>query len=375
VDDARRKPCARGGNARRKWLGVIVALATALALLASAGKAMNSIRGLGRSPAHSSAHNAVPGPLRGVPLVGRTGLKLLAADAPPVVIDIDRNTRSRVRGLRAISKPLVTLSAAGTNAVVRLDSGARQIGLPSANIYVIRRATSRAAELARAWEMGPSADGRAVWLKAYQTRSRCTLREMRLNGQLRRAPRRMDCASRLLHAGTETVISTGRSIIDPRNGRILSRRAGAWAKTRDLLLTSQPSRRRITLVDVKNGREWALTWPSNIGGADQAAVEPRGRLIALSFSDPAYEGSGTQVTDIWLLDVVTRRFQHLPNLPAAVSLKETSMAWTEDGRLVILGVSGGRGLVAVWRPGAERLAVRRIAVPPREIGSDAFVIW
>jgi hypothetical protein len=97
-------------------------------------------------------------------------------------------------------------------------------------------------------------------------------------------------------------------------------------------------------------------------------------LIAMDFADPAYQGSGTQVTDAWLLDPTTRRFSHLPGMPAAVSLKFTSMSWTTDGRLVMLAQIGSRDAVAVWRPGKKQIALRTVRLPVRESGSDTFAI-
>ena len=114
-------------------------------------------------------------------------------------------------------------------------------------------------------------------------------------------------------------------------------------------------------------------------------MHPSGRLVALSFSDPAYYLSATQVTDTWLLDLRSRRFSHLPDMPAVVALKGTSMTWTRDGRLAWLGETGpprdratlepARDVVAVWKPGQRRIAVRVVHLPERTSGSDAFVVW
>jgi hypothetical protein len=141
------------------------------------------------------------------------------------------------------------------------------------------------------------------------------------------------------------------------------------------------SREGLALVDLRTGERWQLRWPSEVGGPtsqggiDQSEVDPSGRRIAISFSDPAWQGGGTQVTDVWLLDPTTRAFQHLPDMPAAVSLKFTSMSWTGDGRLVMLAETAGRDVVAVWRPGQNRLAVRRVRLQERNSGSDSFVVW
>jgi len=130
------------------------------------------------------------------------------------------------------------------------------------------------------------------------------------------------------------------------------------------------------LTDLRSGKRWRLGYPSQIGdqgGTDQAAVQRDGKLVALSFSDPAYMSSGTQVTDVWLLDTTNRRFHHLPDMPAAVLLKFTSMSWT-NGRLVLLAETAQHDVAAVWRPGDKRIAVRRVKLPPRNSGSDSFVV-
>jgi hypothetical protein len=59
-------------------------------------------------------------------------------------------------------------------------------------------------------------------------------------------------------------------------------------------------------------------------------------------------------------------------MPAFVDLKFTSMEWTRDGRLVVLGESGGRGFIAVWRPVSAKLQVKRVRLPLRTRGSDSF---
>jgi hypothetical protein len=56
-------------------------------------------------------------------------------------------------------------------------------------------------------------------------------------------------------------------------------------------------------------------------------------------------------------------------MPARMVPKGTDVRWTADGRVVVL--SGN--LLAVWRPGQPRLAVRRVP-PPKGPGSG-FLIW
>jgi hypothetical protein len=106
-------------------------------------------------------------------------------------------------------------------------------------------------------------------------------------------------------------------------------------------------------------------------------VDPHGRYVALGFGDPAWQGR--QALDIWILDTETGKLEELPGLPAILALKATSMAWTSDGRLVLLARPldrdnrAGPDLVAVWRPGWRRLAVKTVHLPDRSRGgSDSF---
>jgi hypothetical protein len=81
-----------------------------------------------------------------------------------------------------------------------------------------------------------------------------------------------------------------------------------------------------------------------------------------------------QVLDVWVLDTRTDALTHLPDMPAYVHLKFTSMQWTRDGRLVLLGQDDERAFVAVWRKGQPQLAVKAVQLPRRSGGSDAFAV-
>ena len=172
----------------------------------------------------------------------------------------------------------------------------------------------------------------------------------------------------------------GSSIVDPATGRTLLRGGGIQALANGFALTGD-SKNGLAVTDVRTGERWRLASPSRVGGptsqggVDQAAVAPDGRLIAVSFSDPAWQGGGTQVTDVWLLNPASRRFQHLPGMPAAVALKATSMSWARGERLVMLAQTAQHDVVAVWQPGQLQLKVRRVRLPERNSGSDSFVVW
>jgi len=327
-----------------------------------------------RSSPAAMVSPALPKPLRGVPLIGATGLRLLVADDPPILFDVDTGRITPVSGLSVRGNPVLSVPAVGKEAVVWLDRRAPTKKVPTAEIYVVRRGGSTAKRIASGWDIAPAADNRAVWVKSFADTRHCFLRELALSGrQLRRRP--VPCSSRLIDGGSGALLVQGSSVVDPLTMRTLLRTGGVWAVAGNYALTSAGCCQPLTLTDLRSGKRRQLAWPSKITGVDQAAAQPNHKLVAVDFADPAYQGGGTQVTDAWLLDPATGRIVHLPDMPADVALKFTSMSWTSDGRLVWLAQTAGHDVVAVWRPGEKRIAARRARLPVRDSGSDSFVVW
>jgi hypothetical protein len=316
-------------------------------------------------PASSTGSPREPVPLRGVPLQGATGLQLVIADNPPLILDVDTGRVTPLRGApRQTHVVLWVVGVSGKGAVVMADTGL------DADAYGVFGASRRAVSLGKARNVWP-AEGRAVWLQRSVGRSRCTLRKVGLDGRRIRGPRPFPCATRSDGAGPSGVVVGRTRVIDPSTGRTMFKgRWGVLAVAKRHLVLAGPDK-QFTLVDRATGSEKLLEWPSVLAGMDAPAVDPRGRYVALAFADPAWNGGGRQVLDVWLLDTATAELTQLPSMPAFVSLKRTSMAWTDDGRLVLLGESR-RKLAAVWRPGQPRLALKQVRLPEPSAGSDSF---
>lgn len=363
----------------------LLALTSALAAAASAAgsnaaryEAASRERTFAASAPDVTAPLAPPPRLGGVPLMGSTGLRLLVANNPPFLLDVDTGRRTRIRGLDVRGHAVLSVLAVGKDAIVWLDRAPLTRRVPRAEIYVVRHGRTSATRLATAWQVAPAADGAGVWLTSYRDGRHCTLREVALDGRQLRSPRPVACSTQLIDAGGSALLVQGNSVVDPETRRTLLRSGGVWARAGHFVLTAADVQGPLTLTDLRTGARSRFRYPSQIGGQggrDQAVVEPRGERMALSFSDPAYELSGTQVTDVWLLETSNRRLQQLPDMPAAVRLKFTSMSWTSDGRLVFLAETHQDEVVAVWRPGQKRIAVRRVRLPARNSGSDSFVVW
>lgn len=328
---------------------------------------------------------ARPRQLHGVPLTAATGLELLVSADPPYLLDLDSGAVRPVTGLGVRGPgPVLSALAVGRDAVVWIDRRPLTRGIEKDGIFLVRHGATIATRIAVGSDVQPAADERSVWVKSFSDAHHCALRELNLAGRELRAPRPVPCSAALINPGAGALLVDGRSVIDPASGRVLLRTGSVWVIAHHLALTVGQPLHPLTLTDLRTGEHRALRWPSRIGGPqagpDEAAVDPRAKLIAVSFSDPAYELTGTQVTDVWLLDPTAGRWQQLPDMPADVALKFTSMSWTSDGRLVMLAQTPTRGpashdVVAVWRPGEESLAVRSVHIPARDSGSDSFIAW
>jgi hypothetical protein len=309
-------------------------------------------------------------------------LVLLVAADPPYLLDADTGRVTPVKGLSVHGPaPVLSVLAAGRDAVVWIDRRPPAAsGIPDDDIYLVRHGDAIATRIAAGSDVQPAAGGRSVWVKSFTGAHHCTVREIDLAGRHLRGPRPVPCPAALIDPGAGALLAEGRSVIDPASGRVLLRTSSLWAIAGHLALTAGEPMHPLSLTDLRAGTRRALRWPSLIGGTDEAAVDPSAKLIALSFSDPAYRGTGTQATDVWLLAPGTGRWQHLPGMPADVALKFTSMSWTSDGRLVMLAQTPTSGpashdVIAVWRPGQKSLAIRSVHIPARDSGSDSFIAW
>ena len=248
----------------------------------------------------------------------------------------------------------------------------------------LRRDAATATPVGRAADVVASRDGRGLWLWDQRDGRRCSLRKVGLDGRQRRPARRVDCHTQPV-ADTDLGLLVWAEgprpdepltvLVDRDDGRRLASYPVVHAVAGDLVLwgNEELDQGPFTLTDRRTGVDQRIPRPSRVGQAG-GLLSPDHRLLAVEFADPAWDGGPTQLMDVWLLDLWTRRWRQLPGMPVLAALKATSMAWTGDGRLLLLG-SFDRvgGALAVWRPGQDRLAVRRLRLPADRAGSDSFV--
>jgi hypothetical protein len=320
-----------------------------------------------------SSYGALP--LRGVPLVGRTGLRLLIADVPaPFVLDVDRGTIQPITGLPADGERAVTVVPVGNHALV-LSSRICDPCRPGYSAYLLRRGSTTATRLGTALQVVPSRDGQGLWMLSSRDASRCMIREVGLDGRPRRAARQVSCRTGLvaeLPAGllVSSTVAGGSdwhgALLRSDGGVVRLGDPQARPVVGNLVLSGADRHTPLVLHDVRTGASHRLRWPSRPDHAlGEVAGDPNGQLAIVEFAKYSPEHR----LDMWVLDATTRRWRHLPNMPARMVPKVTDVQWTADGRVVVLSSN----LLGVWRPGAPRLAVRGVK-PPKQPGGK-FLIW
>lgn len=290
-------------------------------------------------------------------------VRLLVASNPPFVLDVASGEVTRLAGVPPLERGTVRVVGVGGRAGVVIADGP---GSP--RLYGVSGRSARVAALGSGAYAWPAAAGGRAWI---QTRSAtgCRLRLAGLDGRTVRPPRRFPCATGSDPAGNGLGLVVGRTrIVDPHTGRDVVRVRSGIIAVAGTTLVLQPGPRTLRLHDARTGRERPLRWPSDLPYRDAPAVDPAGRFVALAFAAPA-----TQL-DVWLLDARTGRLTQLPGMPTIVALKRTSLAWTDDGRLVLLGEREveGKSFVAVWRPGWKRLLTKPVDLTGRSGASDSF---
>jgi hypothetical protein len=323
----------------------------------------------------------------GVPL-GSSGLRLLVADDPtPFVLEVDTGAIRPVTGLPAGDRS-THVESVGQDAVVVSRRDCRGSDCDADSVaYLVRHGSTVATRLGAAMDVQSSRDGRGVWLLSRQDATRCALGQVGLDGQPRRLALRMACEAVLIEelpAGLLVYGSASQGGGEPYSALLTS--DGALRRLPqvvdgvaggNLVLSTVEPGKLIALTDLRSGVSHRLPWPSGLEAHVMGLIggHPDGRLAHVAFY-PA-RSSAEQTLDVWLLDTTTRRWRQLPDMPLRLGPSKPQLRWTADGRLLLLAglANDPTSLVAVWRPGEPRIAVRRVKLPGPERGGFRFAIW
>jgi hypothetical protein len=311
--------------------------------------------------AGTAAGDRDPVPLQGVPLEGTTGIRLAIAAKASSVLELDSERATAIPGIPYVRRGFVwVVGVGGGNAVV----------IARDRVYGVR-ASGPASKLGPGSDAAPAPDTGSVWVKRRVRPSHCTLRRVRLDGRMLRAPRPMRCSWGAGAGGGLGMAVSSTRIIDPSTGRTVYKAPAEIVAVagKRIVLADRPGV-ALSVVDTVGGTRRRIDWPDTSGRLFLSAVSDR--FVALGFGNPSWTSEGRypddQYFDVWILDTQQARLTRLPGMPAFVALKFSNMTWTGDGRLVLIARSGGRYVVALWKPGQEQLHLKAMRLPARPDG-------
>jgi hypothetical protein len=338
-----------------------------------------------RDSSRASQAGAVPG----VPLQGPSGLRLLVANGATVfVLEVDTGAIQPVTGLPAGADRSTHVESVGRDAVVVSRRDCRGSGCDLDSVaFLVRHGQTTASRLGPALDVESSRDGRGVWLVGGEDATRCALRQVWLDGRQRQPARPVPCDAVLIEELPAGLLVYGPAGAGGGPYSALITTDGAFRRLPevvdgtaggDLVLSTVEPGKLVALTDLRGGGRHQLPWPSRLDDHVMGLVtgHPDGRLAAVGFY-PA-RGGAVQTLDLWLLDLTTRRWQQLPDMPLRLGPSKPQLGWTADGRLLLVAglAEGPAGVVALWRPGQPRVTARQVSLPAgKPEGGFRYVLW
>jgi hypothetical protein len=327
--------------------------------------------------------------LAGSPL-GRTGLRLVGSEngGRVSIVDVDSGRVDPVAQLDVSGPPnlgpylsLTPFRGGALAAVNHQTCGHCALTeddfLISANGVVRRLATRHFPALVGTIERSPIPGSTKEWVLTWPHSGACTLRLLPSAGSAVPVP----CGNLGGTYANDVVLWTHQDqvgiLVDPQTGAVRGH-LNATVRYDSIghgLAVEGPTTDsgNLSLVNLATHKRQSLGWPSRLQFGYQLFPDPAGPYVAIEFADPAYPGYSVpvsaneqtigQAADLWLLDTRTAALTHIPGFPILESLKQSGVAWTADGRLVIAARGGSfsqpdtRTVIGVWRPGQRTLAV------------------
>jgi hypothetical protein len=378
IDDARHR------QRRRRLAGVAAILAGALATVLVLGSPGGPSRATPPLRLSSSLTWLTGSPL------GATHLRLVASegDDPPSIIDVDTGRVTPLPQLDVPGPPnlgpylSLTPYRGGALAVVNHQACnycalTEDDFLVSASGTVHLLASRHFPAFLGTTERSPVPGSTAEWVLRWPRRGSCTLRLV----PSARPAVKVPCGNLGGVYENNVVLGTRNGptiLVDPRTGAVRGHLATTHRSDpigHGLAVEGPPSPEPggLTLVNLATGKRQGLGWPSRLYFSYELLPDPAGPYVAIEFGDPAYPGYSRpiggnaqtigQAADVWLLDTRTATLAHLPGFPILESLKQSGVAWSPDGRLVIAARGGSfaqsaaRMVIGVWRPGQPTVPV------------------
>ena len=225
-----------------------------------------------------------PGEWHGRHLGSHTGLRLVVADDPPFVLDVDNGSVTRLRG---VGNTLSVISVSDGAVVMAAEPGTPATNL---RLWAILGPGASPTPIGDGRDVVPASGNAGVWVTRIVRPRHCALMRIGLDGR-RSAARAFPCAWVIAPAASLGLVVHRTRIIDPRTGRkVFGSREGVLAVAgRRLLLGAGIRYRagfRLRVLNTAGGARRGFRWPSILADLETPQVDPRGRYVALPFADP-----------------------------------------------------------------------------------------
>ncbi|GAA4550664.1 hypothetical protein [Amycolatopsis samaneae] len=324
------------------------------------------------SPAPEASATPPTG-LAGLAATGGIGVRLALPTSPPAVFDADTGELAPLKGVPGGQRRTSLLRVGAT--LVLLDAPLCSARCEPSDVHVYPDLLGRPRSLGTTRSAAPGADRDSLWLIREDGQDTCRLQHVALSGKpfgpgttaSCHTVVRQETAQGLLIRVNGDGAQSEDVLIDPQTGRTLQQFPRIMAIAGDRLLLGGLI--DFTVLDLRDRSRRQLARPVP-NGSSNALPSRDGRLVAVEFVDPAWRGSSTQTRDLWLLDLDTATWRHLPATPYASpsGLKKSGLDWTDAGDLVLADA-----VVGAWHPGEAAWRLGR-ARPPAEFGQGVVAL-
>ena len=319
-------------------------------------------------PEQTDAYGSVRYPieyLHGASSSEPTGVQIVSGAS---LIDVDSGTVQHIDGLPDLDELNFWAMEAGDRTVI----SALCTGCTNSDVFVFDRQSEAAVPIGAGF---PAAAPDGVWLTNYKSSSSCTVSKVAFDGSIIRRATPIDCDD-AIRGEADIGLVVRRSDIEPTHALLnpvdlapIADLEGFNAVVGDRVLTK--GGKQFGLIDPLTGENVEFDAPTSIGTPSAGQLSPDGTLVAVAFGHPAWPGP-RQRLDVWVLDLDSLTWSHLPSMPVAAALKATAYQWLADGRFAIFGDFDRVGPALVtWRPGESQLEVRPLSVTT----SQGAVMW
>lgn len=285
----------------------------------------------------------------------------------PAVLDVDTGTATPVTGLPEPDPKNITFSTSSQGRHTFVEVGGP--GLNQGRVYLLQGTAAR--QVDRGWFAFPAFDDSGFWLTDQPVYDGlCTVRKVTETGKVLVRPRWTYCGALPFTDtpyGLQAMYRHESLLLAHDSLKKIGRYPRILASNRQELLVEAKDG-KLALAVPGESKERQVERPSQREAKDGRASAD-GRYLAVPF----LQAEDEERLDFRVLDTQTLKWTRLPSMPLAFDVRNWTMRWSQDGRLVLAGAfaktkdpdptdADFATTIAVWRPGDKELTLKQLSV-------------